>query len=64
MIRLMANVKSGLIATLSSAAAIPGAELVLIDGIGHDLAPGLWNRLADRLSGIVAHGERTRARRR
>ena len=29
------------------AAAIPGAELVLIEGMGHDLPPGLWDQLAD-----------------
>src|SRR5690606_15994403 len=26
----------------ATAAAIPGAELVLIEGIGHNLPPGLW----------------------
>jgi len=48
----------------ATATAIPGAELVLIDGMGHDLAPGLWNRLADHLSEIVARGEGARASRR
>jgi pimeloyl-ACP methyl ester carboxylesterase len=37
----------------ASAAAIPGAELLLIDGMGHDLPPGLW----DHIARIVARGE-------
>lgn len=32
----------------ATAAAIPGAELVLIDGMGHNLPPGLWERFAVR----------------
>src|SRR5690606_1466498 len=31
----------------ATAAGIPGAELVLIDGMGHNLPPGLWDRIAD-----------------
>ena len=41
----------------STAAAVPGAELVLIDGMGHDLPPDLYDtyveairRTADRAS--------------
>ena len=41
----------------STAAAVPGAELVLIDGMGHDMPPGLYDtyveairRTADRSS--------------
>jgi pimeloyl-ACP methyl ester carboxylesterase len=37
----------------ATAEAIPGAELVLIDGMGHDLPPGLWDRLADRIAALV-----------
>jgi pimeloyl-ACP methyl ester carboxylesterase len=47
----------------ATAAAIPGAELVLIDGMGHDLAPGLWERIADCIAGVVRRGESARARR-
>lgn len=47
----------------ATAAAIPGAELVLIDGMGHDLAPGLWERIADHIAEVVQCGEATRARR-
>jgi pimeloyl-ACP methyl ester carboxylesterase len=39
--------KSGGVAT---AEAIPGAELVLIDGWGHDLPPGVWERVADAIT--------------
>lgn len=41
----------------ATAGAIPGAELVLIDGMGHDLPPGLWDRIADHIARIVARGE-------
>lgn len=34
----------------ATAAAIPGARLELIEGMGHDLPPGLWDRLADLIS--------------
>jgi pimeloyl-ACP methyl ester carboxylesterase len=46
----------------ATAAAIPGAELVLIDGMGHDLPPPLWPQLVDlivantRRAGAVAGG--------
>ncbi|AKF11631.1 alpha/beta fold hydrolase [Sandaracinus amylolyticus] len=33
----------------ATAAAIPGAELVMIEGMGHNLPPGLWERIADHL---------------
>jgi len=46
----------------ATAAAIPGAELVLIEGMGHNIPPGLWERIADRIAAIVGKGEaRTRA---
>jgi pimeloyl-ACP methyl ester carboxylesterase len=41
----------------ATAAAIPGAELVLIDGMGHNLPPGLWERFADRIAEVVRRGE-------
>ena len=40
-----------------TAAAIPGAELVLIEGMGHDLAPGLRAPLAERIADFVWHQE-------
>ncbi len=39
----------------ATAEAIPGAELVLIEGMGHDLPRALWPRFADL---IVANAER------
>lgn len=44
----------------ATAAAIPGAELVLVEGMGHDLPPGLWDRLArhiaDHVAGVAGGG--------
>ena len=37
----------------ATAAAIPGAELVLIEGMGHDLPPGLRPQLAARIAEFV-----------
>src|SRR5690606_23561273 len=41
----------------ATAAAIPGAELVLIGGMGHNLPPALWERLADHIAQVVRRGE-------
>ena len=41
----------------ATAAAIPGAELVLIDGMGHDIPAGVWQRVADQIDAIVRRGE-------
>jgi pimeloyl-ACP methyl ester carboxylesterase len=43
----------------ATASAIPGAELVVIEGMGHNLPPGLWADLADRIHGLVKRVERT-----
>jgi len=37
----------------ATAEAIPGAELVLIEGMGHDLPPGLRSQLAERIADFV-----------
>src|SRR5829696_2251783 len=37
----------------ATAGALPSAELVMIDGMGHDLPAGVWNQLADRIAGLV-----------
>jgi pimeloyl-ACP methyl ester carboxylesterase len=42
----------------ATAAAIPGAELMLVDGMGHDLAPGLSSRLASAIAEFVHRAER------
>jgi pimeloyl-ACP methyl ester carboxylesterase len=41
----------------ATAAAIPGAELVVIPGMGHDLPRALWPDLATRIAANVARGE-------
>jgi pimeloyl-ACP methyl ester carboxylesterase len=45
----------------ATAAAIPGAGLVLIEGLGHNLPPGLWERFADHIAAVVRRGETLRA---
>lgn len=45
----------------ATAEAIPGAELVLIEGMGHDLPPGLRSQLAARIAEFVWRAERPRA---
>jgi pimeloyl-ACP methyl ester carboxylesterase len=40
-----------------TADAIPGAELLLIEGMGHDLPEALWGRLIDAISG---HADKAR----
>jgi pimeloyl-ACP methyl ester carboxylesterase len=41
----------------ATAKAIPGAELDLVEGMGHDLPPGLWPRLLDRIEQAARRGE-------
>jgi len=41
----------------ATAAAIPGSELVLIEGMGHNLPPALWERIADHVAAVVRKGE-------
>jgi pimeloyl-ACP methyl ester carboxylesterase len=41
----------------ATAEAIPGAELMLVEGMGHDLAPGLRQRLADRIAEFAWRAE-------
>lgn len=44
----------------ATAAAIPGAELMIVDGMGHDLPREVWPRLLDALTALVERGEATR----
>jgi pimeloyl-ACP methyl ester carboxylesterase len=46
----------------ATAEAIPGAELVLIDGMGHNLPAGVWERVADQIGKVVQRGEAVRRR--
>lgn len=43
----------------ATAEAIPGAELLLIEGMGHDLAPELRLQLASRLADFIQRTDRT-----
>jgi len=45
----------------ATAAAIPGAELVLVEGMGHDLPPALCERVAELVARVVARGEKNRS---
>jgi hypothetical protein len=42
----------------ATAAAIPDAEFVLIEGMGHDLPPGLWDLIADHITAAIQRSER------
>ncbi len=44
----------------ATAAAVPGAELWVVEGMGHDLPRELWGDLADRIAGLVERGEAAR----
>jgi pimeloyl-ACP methyl ester carboxylesterase len=44
----------------ATAEAIPGAELVVIDGMGHDLPRPLWPTVAERIAALVARAEQHR----
>jgi pimeloyl-ACP methyl ester carboxylesterase len=46
----------------ATAAAIPGAELVVFEGMGHDLPRDLWPEFADRIGGLIERAERARGR--
>ena len=41
----------------ATAQAIPGAELVVIDGMGHHLSRELWGEIARRIGGLVERAE-------
>jgi pimeloyl-ACP methyl ester carboxylesterase len=41
----------------ATARAIPGAELVMIEGMGHDLPRAAWPRLIDRIAGHALHAD-------
>jgi pimeloyl-ACP methyl ester carboxylesterase len=41
---------------VATAGCIPGAELALYDGMGHDLPRDLWPRFVERISSVVRRG--------
>lgn len=42
----------------ATAEAIPGAELVMVEGMGHDLPAALWSRIVDAIVSNAARAER------
>ncbi len=46
---------------VATATAIPGAELVLIDGMGHNFPPALWPELTDRIADLARRADRALA---
>jgi pimeloyl-ACP methyl ester carboxylesterase len=44
----------------ATAAAIPDAELLVIDGMGHDLPRAVWPQLIERIAGLVARADADR----
>jgi pimeloyl-ACP methyl ester carboxylesterase len=47
----------------ATAAAIPGSELVVFDGMGHDLPRPLWPEIIDHISSLVSRAEGARVAR-
>jgi pimeloyl-ACP methyl ester carboxylesterase len=45
----------------ATARAIPGAELVMIEGMGHDLPRAAWPRLIDRIAAHALHADAAEA---
>ena len=46
---------------VATAAAIPGAESMIIDGMGHDLPRPLWTQILDRIANLVERSDTTKA---
>ena len=44
----------------ATAAAIPGAELLVVEGMGHDLPRAVWPQLIDRIGALVERAEKER----
>jgi pimeloyl-ACP methyl ester carboxylesterase len=44
----------------ATAAAIPGAELMVVEGMGHDLPRAVWPRLLDALTALFERAEAAR----
>jgi len=38
----------------ATAAAIPAARLLLIEGMGHDMPPGVWPKIVDAITELTA----------
>ena len=42
----------------ATAAAIPDCDLLVVDGMGHDLPREVWPEIIDRIGGLVDRAER------
>jgi pimeloyl-ACP methyl ester carboxylesterase len=40
-----------------TAAAIPGSELLVIEGLGHELPPGAWPIMVDAISALTERAD-------
>lgn len=45
----------------ATAAAVPGAKLVMIEGLGHDLPVQIWDQLIDEVDALCSRAEKSRA---
>ena len=45
----------------ATAAAIPGSELLVIDGVGHELPEAVWPAVLDRIAELVLRAEPPRS---
>ena len=45
----------------ATAAAIPGSELLVLDGVGHELPEAVWPVVVDRIAELVLRAERSAA---
>ena len=43
---------------IDTAEAIPGAQLLIIEGMGHDLPRGAWQRIIDAITEITKSAEK------
>jgi len=48
-------------AGIDTARAIPGADLLVVAGMGHDLPKPLWARISDEIAGVASRAEQSRA---
>lgn len=45
----------------ATAQAVPNAELVVLEGMGHDLPPGVWDRVGDAIAALARRADSDRA---
>lgn len=45
----------------ATAAAVPGAELLVLEGVGHEVPEGVWPVVVDRIAALVRRAEQSRS---